>query len=135
MATKATALHHQHGRDPNRFVLLKINGNKTADLGLEDGTLKIAGCPIGPQADKHRSYCTVEAEAIKPPTKAELKKLAVDLRAKANEAATAAKAAMEAADAGKDTEQAEALIKAAFAAGEEATLAAREADAAEAALK
>ncbi len=132
---KATALHHQHGRDPNRLVVLKKNGNKTADLGLEDGTLIVSGCPIGPQSDKHRSYCILEEDAAKPPTKAELKKLAADLRAKADAAAVAARAAMEAADAGKDTDQAEALIKAAFAAGEEATLALREADAAEAALK
>jgi len=132
---KATALHHQHGRDPNRLVVLKKNGSKTADLGLEDGTLIVSGCPIGPQSDKHRSYCILEEDAAKPPTKAELKKLAADLRAKADAAAVAARAAMEAADAGKDTDQAEALIKAAFAAGEEATLALREADAAEAALK
>lgn len=132
---KPTALHHQHGRDPNRLVVLKKNGNKTADLGLEDGTLIVSGCPIGKQEAAHRSYCILEDDATKAPTKAELKKLSVDLRAKADAAAAAAKAAMEAADAGKDSDQAEALIKAALEAGEEAALALREADAAEAALK
>lgn len=132
---KPTALHHQHGRDPNRLVVLKKNGSKTTDLGLEDGTLIVSGCPIGPQSDKHRSYCVLEEDAAKPLTKAELKKQAADLRIKANEAAAAAQAAMDAADAGKDTDQAESLIAAAVKAGEEASQALAGADAAEAALK
>lgn len=132
---KPTALHHQHGRDPIRLTVLKKNVNKTADLGLEDGTLIVSGCPIGPQSDKHRSYCILEEDAAKPPTKAELKKVAVDLRSKSDAAAVAARAAMEAAEAGKDTDQAEALIAAAVKAGEEASQALADADAAEAALK
>lgn len=135
MASKSIALHHQPGREPNRFFLLKKNANKTADLGDEDGNVVIAGCPIGKQADEHRSYCTIEEDPAKPLSKAELKKQAVDLRAKSDAAVAAAKAAMDAADAGKDTDQAEALIKDAFTKGEEATQAQRDADAAEAALK
>lgn len=135
MASKATALHHQPGREPNRFFLLKKNANKTADLGDEDGNVIIGGCPIGKQADEHRSYCTIEDEPANPLSKAELKKQAADLRTKADAAAVAAKAAMDAADAGKDTDQAEALIKDAFTKDEEATQALRDADAAEAALK
>lgn len=136
MASKASALHHQYNREPNRLVVLKKHA-KTADLGLEDGTLIVSGCPIGPQTDPHRSYCVIEADAPagKPPTKAELTKAAKELRAKADAAAVAAKAASDAAEAGKESEQADDLIKAAIAAGDEAAQAALEADAAEAALK
>lgn len=135
MASKPTALHHQHGRAPNRLVVLKKNGNKTADLGLENGTLIVGGCPIGKQDSEHRSYCIIEEEPGKPLSKADLKKQAAELRAKADAAAAAANAAMQAADAGKDGDKAEELVAAALAADEEAKAAAKAAEEAEAAAK
>ena len=136
MASKATALHHQYGREPNRLTVLKKNGNRTCDLGADDGTLIVSGCPIGKQESPHRSYCIIEDEAGgKPPTKAELKKNAADLRIKADAAIAAAKTAMQAADAGKDSDKAEELVAAALVADEEAKAAVKAAEEAETAAK
>ena len=137
---KQHALHHQHGREPNRLVLHKKHANNTADIGLEDGTVLVHGCPIGPVKDQpHRSYCIIvddkTAQAAKP-SKAELKKLATELRQTANAAKEAFDKAAEAAElAGPDAENAEALALAALEAEEAYKAADKAADEAEAALK
>lgn len=136
---KQFVLHHQPGRPAaNRFVLIKKHANNTADFGLEDGTIVVEGCPIGLQKDVHRSYCLIvdetAAKAAKP-SKAELKKIAADLRSKATEARKAADEANAAAEAGKDGDDAESLIQAALEAEEAASAAEKAAAEAEAALK
>jgi hypothetical protein len=137
---KQFVLHHQPGRAAaNRFVLLKKHANNTADFGLEDGTVVVEGCPIGLQEDVQRSYCLIvdesAAKAAKP-SKAELKKIAVELRQKANAAKEAFDKAAEAAEqAGPDAENSEALALAAIEAEDAYKEADAEADKAEAALK
>lgn len=131
---KQTALHYQHGRDAKRYTVLKKTA-KTADLGLEDGTLVIGGCAIGKPVESHRSYCLIEEDGAKPPTKAELKKTAADLRTKAEATKAAAALAMQAAEAGKESDNAEALITEALAADEAAKAAVQAAEEAEAAAK
>lgn len=137
---KTFVLHHQHGRQPNRLVLHKKHTNNTADIGLEDGTVLVHGCPIGPVKDQpHRSYCTLvdekTAQGAKP-SKAELKKIATELRQQANAAKEAFDKAAEAAnEAGPDAENSEALALAAIEAEEAYKAADRAADEADAALK
>lgn len=125
--------HHQPGREPKPFVLIKKHANNTADFGLEDGTVIVSGCPIGPVKDQpHRSYCV-----IAPPekTKTELKKIAKDLRDQANALKKALDEANAAAEVGKAAENAEALAAAALEAEEAYYAADKAADEAEAAAK
>lgn len=133
--SKSLLKHHQHGRQPKTFTLLKQHADGTVDFGLEDGTVVVERCPVGPQADPSRSYVVLIEEDEEADPNAEARKVAKSLRSKATKFAKAAVEARKAADAvqGRPSEADFAKV------AEEAEAAARDADsaadAAEAVLK
>lgn len=133
--SKPLLKHHQPGRPAKAFTLLKQHADGTVDFGLEDGTVVVERCPVGPQSDSSRSYAVFIEDDEEVDPVAEAKKTAKSLRTKATKLAKAAVEAAKAYEAAKGTAKEDEL---AMAAGE-AEIAARqanaEADAAEAALK